>query len=187
MKNVSNSNFGKVVLPVFFVCLFSSLIQEAKADTPSRTAISNVFSGALITVWATGANNWLWGYTPYDARNWVDLYNWDVIYNSDSTLTFKNRSTKYCMVAFDGRGLTHNTCSDGNNQRFSLLPTASGAVQIKSISQGKCIKIGSKSNQWAFRVEFTDCTKSDSVVDTSQLWILGPERNASRSASHDEL
>ncbi|KMZ13471.1 Cytolethal distending toxin subunit A [Candidatus Burkholderia humilis] len=187
MKNVNRGNFGKPVLSMILFCLLSSFIPAAEADTPNRTAISNVFSGALITVWATRPNNWLWGYTPYDARSWVDLYNWDVIYNSDSTLTFKNRKTNYCMVAYDGRGLTHNTCNGGNNQKFSLWPTASGAVQIKSISLGKCIKIGSKSNEWAFKVEFTDCTESGSVVDTRQLWILGPERNASKSAPHDKL
>lgn len=187
MKNVKRSMFGRPALAMVSFFVLSSFSSAATADVPSRTAISNVFSGALITVWATGANNWLWGYTPYDARDWVDLYNWDVAYNSDSTLTFKNRSTNNCMVAYSGSGLTHNTCNGGDNQKFSLWPTASGAVQIKSISQGKCIQIGTKSNEWAFKVEFANCTGPGSVVDTRQLWVLGPERNASKSAPHDEL
>lgn len=189
MKNSKRSRFGRTTMAVVSLCVLSSFSSVATAHEGGGTAISNVYSGALITVWKWANNSWLYGYTPYDARKWVDVYNWEIIYNSDSTLTFKNRRTNNCLqAAYHSKGLVHNKCNKSfGTQKFSLWPSASGAIQIKNVKFQECIEVADSSESYAFNLILTTCAEPGSVVDTKQLWVLGPERNASKSAKHDEL
>lgn len=161
--------------------VLTPVVVATASDSVNNAVISNTFSGRLIIVYDLSVNNWLWGYSAYSADSWSDVYNWGVTYNADSTLTFINKKTNTCMVAYSDRGLTHNTCTGKNDQKFSLWPTASGAVQIKSVSLGKCIAVDSSDNT-SDNIKFHECTAPGNTVPTRQLWTIGPERNDSESA-----
>ncbi|RZF23482.1 hypothetical protein EVC45_44290 [Paraburkholderia sp. UYCP14C] len=180
--------FGAIIFAAtsLILCHYSSAQSSGKL---SRISISNTWSGAMIVVWAHKPGNWLWGYTPYDAKSWGDYNNWSVIYNNDSTITFKNVGQGTCMTAYSIKGLTHETCSQSANQKFQPVLSESGAIQLKSISlKNQCIHAFASSDwKYAFGVNFTTCALPGEAVDSNQLWTLNPEVKNSRVSPHEEL
>ncbi|PFH07827.1 cytolethal distending toxin subunit A [Collimonas sp. PA-H2] len=180
----------KKLFSIFIMTLWVS--HSAIAASPesfTKISISNVWSGAIIVVWATGGNSWLWGYTPYDAQSFGQNNNWSIQYNNNSTFTFKNVQQNTCMTAYSTSGLTHNSCEAGaTNQQFQPILTDSGAIQLKSVSlQNKCITTFESSDyKYAFGLNFTNCASQGEEADSKQLWALNPATSKAKVSSHDE-
>jgi len=184
MKKLSSPlgarGFISIILFVLALLSYKPVIAD-ESESATNISISNVWSGALIVVWATSSNNWLWGYTPYDAKTFGENNNWSISYNSDSTVSFKNIAQGTCMVAYSEKGLTHNTCDNqSSNQKFQQILTGSGAVQLRSQSLGQCVTADESANyKYAFFVHFTPCASQGEEADSKQLWVLNPAtRNA---------
>lgn len=96
--------------------------------------------GTVITVWALARRNWLWGYAPMDSRSFGTIRNWKIERGfTREHFRFVNQRLGTCMQAY-GNGIIHDTCNKRNfDQAFELMPTNTGSVFIKSVSQQRCI------------------------------------------------
>ncbi|KNH08362.1 Cytolethal distending toxin subunit A [Candidatus Burkholderia brachyanthoides] len=155
-------------------CPTLHLFAQSQASN-SKVSISNISSGAIITVYRRAVNSWLWGYHPNNLSR-TSSWTWEVIYNPDSTLTFLNTEQRTCLQAHSVRGITHNTCrADDDSQKFQPILTSSGAIQLRSISLSQCINLPGSGSRYAFDLTFATCATGNDAASTRQLWVLNPE------------
>ncbi|EAA8634481.1 toxin [Salmonella enterica subsp. enterica] len=91
-------------------------------------------------------------------------------------IMFRNPGTDQCLGTPDGRVLMKIKCnSSGNKAIFSLIPSTTGAVQIKSVAYGQCIT-DSKNSGLSFPLGkcIADAGKPYEVVPQMNLWMLNP-------------
>ncbi|AWX15898.1 hypothetical protein CEP48_06765 [Mergibacter septicus] len=143
-----------------------------KRRTPPTVSIMSPTSG-IITVWALEEGNWLWGYSPYDSKNFGDSRNWRVIDNPNGSVTFRNKRTDTCMAAH-GNGIIHRYCDPNNlDQQFDLVPLTNGAMLIKSASQSRCLRTDLFRKTTYMSLVFANCiTEGQTTLD--QQWFIAP-------------
>ncbi|AKO41093.1 cytochrome C oxidase subunit I [[Haemophilus] ducreyi] len=131
-------------------------------------------NGALLTVWALAKRNWLWAYPNIYSQDFGNIRNWKMEPGKHREyFRFVNQSLGTCVEAY-GNGLIHDICSlDKLAQEFELLPTDSGAVVIKSVSQGRCVTYNPVSTTFYSTVTLSVC---DGATEPSrdQTWYLAP-------------
>lgn len=143
-----------------------------KQRTPPTVSIMSPTSG-IITVWALEEGNWLWGYSPYDSKNFGDSRNWTVIDNANGSVTFRNKRTDTCMAAH-GNGIIHRYCDPENlDQQFDLVPLTNGAMLIKSASQSRCLRTDLFRKTTYMSLVFADCIVSGQTT-LDQQWFIAP-------------
>lgn len=130
--------------------------------------------GSVITVWALAARNWLWGYTAINSQNFGNIRNWKIERSfRRENFRFINQQLGTCMQAY-GNGLIHDTCNPRNlDQDFDLMPTTSGAVFIKSVSQQRCVTYNPVNTQGYITITLSKC--DDNITPLrDQTWYLAP-------------
>lgn len=190
MQNHPSGGYRRTLLAVVLaVAQLATAQGKERSDSGPDISLANIWSGALITVWKTAQRSWLWGYTPYEARTWGDSVNWRIRYNKDSSMTFVNVAQGTCMTAYSAAGLTHDACTPGDaSQSFLPILADSGAIQLKSVSLGRCVHAFASANyRFAFGLNLIECAESDRVADSRLLWTIHPAMVDSQVVPHDEL
>ncbi|MWQ08974.1 toxin, partial [Glaesserella parasuis] len=116
------------------------------ATSPPNTAEFNDFisimgqNGAVITMWSVDRRSWLWMYPPLNSQDFGKLRNWRIERSfRQEHFRFTNQQMGSCMQAY-GNGVIQDSCDPNNlDQDFELLPTSTGSVFIKSVSQQRCL------------------------------------------------
>ncbi|HEH6434242.1 TPA: hypothetical protein SHT56_003210 [Pseudomonas aeruginosa] len=174
----------KNTIAMFFAFLFSIFSSASFSDDQvqgERVSITNAWSGSIITIYNESSNSWLWGYSKYSVRDYDTKNNWYVLYNSDSTVSFRNEWNGNCIESTSARDIVHNPCSVYNDQKFRLILTTTGAVMLKNDSDGGCLDNQSGSGE-SFNIHLVDCPSPGSPVDSKLLWVLAaPFSNATVS------
>ncbi|MCO3582445.1 hypothetical protein FA158_11150 [Pseudomonas aeruginosa] len=165
MKNIKNIIFLSLALT------FSSASFSDDQVLGERVSITNAWSGSIITIYYESNNSWLWGYSKYSVRDYNTKNNWYVIYNPDSTVSFRNEWNNNCIEATTSRDIVHNPCSGYTDQRFSMILTTTGAVMLKNSFDGGCLDNQSGSGE-SFNIHLVDCPSPGSWVDNKLLWVL---------------
>lgn len=130
--------------------------------------------GSVITVWALAPRNWLWGYTAINSTNFGNIRNWKIERSfRREHFRFINQQLNTCIQAY-GNGLIHATCEPKNlDQDFELIPTTSGAIFIKSVSQQRCVTYNPVNTQGYLTITLSKC--DDNITPLrDQTWYLTP-------------
>lgn len=172
-----------IPLPLMWATFSVADDNEILDDPSNEVTISNVWNGYVLTIFATADNQYLWAYYPPSTDSWDrDLPNWKVLYRSDSQLEHQWMflqslyKPSNCMEVYNNSRVVHNRCSNSDIQDFELLPTTSGAVQIKSISTRMCLLTPEKSSGFSNKVELGPCATPGEFVSEHSLWTLRPVR-----------
>ncbi|EHK90267.1 cytolethal distending toxin subunit Aa-CdtA [Aggregatibacter actinomycetemcomitans] len=154
--------------------LSSSGNGQVSPSEPSNFMTLMGQNGALLTVWALAKRNWLWAYPNIYSQDFGNIRNWKIeLGKHREYFRFVNQSLGTCIEAY-GNGLIHDTCSpDKLAQEFELLPTNSGAVVIKSVSQGRCVTYNPVSPAYYSTVTLSACDGATEPL-RDQTWYLAP-------------
>lgn len=91
-------------------------------------------------------------------------------------IMIRTPNTDQCLGTPDGRNLLKMTCNPTDKKTlFSLIPSTTGAVQIKSVLSGLCF-LDSKNSGLSFETGkcIADFKKPFEVVPQNHLWMLNP-------------
>ncbi|EED1372246.1 toxin [Escherichia coli] len=91
-------------------------------------------------------------------------------------IMIRTPNTDQCLGTPDGRNLLKMQCNPTDNKTlFSLIPSTTGAVQIKSVLSGLCF-LDSKNSGLNFETGkcIADFKKPFEIVPQSHLWMLNP-------------
>lgn len=130
--------------------------------------------GRLLTVWALARRNWLWGYAPLDSHSFGTIRNWKIERSfRREHFRFINQRLGTCIQAY-GNGLIHDSCRPSSlDQDFELMPTSTGSVFIKSVSQQRCVTYNPVNTQGYATITLSKC--DDNVTPLrDQNWFLSP-------------
>lgn len=150
-----------------------------KFERPKLSTASHYMSimgqdGVVLTVWALAKRNWLWAYAPLDSHSFGTIRNWRIerSYRREH-FRFINQRLGTCIQAY-GNGLIHDTCDKRNlDQDFELLPTSSGSVFIKSVSQQRCVTYDPVNTHGYDTITLAKC--DDNITPLrDQNWYLTP-------------
>ena len=98
-------------------------------------------NGVTITIWATAAGNWLWGYSLNGSPDLGGLRIWRFVFLPSGEVMILNFATKTTCINTYGIGIIHANCDEKNPyQRFILNPMTNGAVQIYNKTANTCIQ-----------------------------------------------
>lgn len=181
-----DKNVELVGLPGHSVAVGTSAASPAftsnSTDSPEISLMST--GGALLTVWARPARNWLWGYTPFDSVSFGENRNWRIVDGKDAgTVKFVNVAQGTCIEAFKN-GVIHNTCNDNSlAQEFQLLPSTNGNVIIKSSALQTCLRSDYLSrtilSPFAFTITLEACPGAKEETQ-EMLWAISPPVRAAK-------
>lgn len=131
------------------------------------------YTSGIITVWATAANNWLWGYSPFDSKDFGNLRNWYLLRNANGSVSFKNVQTGTCMASYK-TGIIHTAC-DRNQlaQQFDLVLLTNGAVLLKSAENQQCLYTPLFRSTTYMSLMFARCAQEGQMT-TDQQWFITP-------------
>lgn len=130
--------------------------------------------GRVLTVWALARRNWLWGYAPLDSQSFGNIRNWKIERSfRRENFRFINQQLGTCMQAY-GNGLIHDNCRPSSlDQDFELMPTTTGSVFIKSVSQQRCVTYNPINTQGYATITLAKC--DDNITPLrDQNWFLSP-------------
>lgn len=148
--------------------------EQISPSDPSNFMTLMGQSGALLTVWSLAKRNWLWAYANINSQNFGMIRNWKMERSKHREyFRFINQPLGTCIEAY-GNGLIHDTCNLNKlEQEFELLPTDSGAVVIKSVSQGRCVTYNPVRTTYYATITLSTC---DGATDPlrDQTWYLAP-------------
>ncbi|MDD2156794.1 cytolethal distending toxin subunit A/C, partial [Glaesserella parasuis] len=151
------------------------------ATSPSNTAEFNDFisimgqNGAVITMWSVDRRSWLWMYPPLNSQDFGKLRNWRIERSfRQEHFRFTNQQMGSCMQAY-GNGVIQDSCDPNNlDQDFELLPTSTGAVFIKSVSQQRCLTYNAVSTTGYFTLTLDRCDDKRITPLHDQTFYLTP-------------
>lgn len=131
-------------------------------------------NGRVLTVWALAQRNWLWAYSNKESGGFGTIRNWRLQKSlTPEHFKFVNQSLGTCMEAYRN-GVIHNQCnSEDTSQDFELLPTNTGAVVVRSLSQNRCLTYNPVSSTGYSTVTLEQCTGVTSALK-DQTWYLAP-------------
>ncbi|EBX7469999.1 toxin [Salmonella enterica subsp. enterica] len=88
---------------------------------------------------------------------------------------FKDPVTQQCLNAPGGMALSKGTCDIKNKESlFILIPSTTGAVQIKSVYTGNCILDKNNTDHFTFGKCIADFRQPQLIVPPKNLWMLNP-------------
>ncbi|MCT8749523.1 cytolethal distending toxin subunit A/C [Glaesserella parasuis] len=151
------------------------------ATSPSNTAEFNDFisimgqNGAVITMWSVDRRSWLWMYPPLNSQDFGKLRNWRIERSfRQEHFRFTNQQMGSCMQAY-GNGVIQDSCDPNNlDQDFELLPTSTGSVFIKSVSQQRCLTYNAVSTAGYFTLTLDRCDDKRITPLHDQTFYLTP-------------
>ncbi|WP_096027110.1 RICIN domain-containing protein [Campylobacter lanienae] len=137
--------------------------------------IINPMGGSAITVWALAPDNWLWGYTLDNSKEFGRARSWQVLNLGNDIALIINFLTNTC-IHDEGGGITHRNCDINNkSQQWQLSAMDNGAIQIKSSASSKCITtdLGSLTQTGSYySLAMRECNFKPNF---NQQWVFIPE------------
>ncbi|AJC86829.1 cytolethal distending toxin, subunit CdtA [Campylobacter sp. RM16704] len=136
-------------------------------------------NGALLTVWALAAGNWIWGYTIFNSKGFGDARVWQLIEFPNNMVMIKNARTNTCLNAY-GKGIVHYPCDQTNHAQFwRLFPMSNGSFQIQNFATQQCIQtpitnVMNDFNFSFFNIYLTSCLKFGEKNLDRQWYITTP-------------
>ncbi|URL01647.1 hypothetical protein L4F91_09005 [Avibacterium sp. 20-126] len=150
--------------------LGNSAMQESPVSIMS-------FTSGIITVWAIAPNNWLWGYSPFDSKNFGSLRNWYIIKNPNGSVSFRNVQTETC-IASHGNGIVHTHCNTTDlTQQFDLLPLTNSAIALKNAANQQCLRTPLFRSTVYMSLTFASCVTEEQNTLEQQWFIIPPILN----------
>ncbi|ECY4647022.1 toxin [Salmonella enterica subsp. enterica] len=148
-------------------------------ENSSLFSIRNVQSGYIINnvvdQFGREMNNWqlVPQVTPADV----------LAINPSGWVQFKDPKSFSCLIDQSGRSISKGTCDIKNKSSlFILIPSTTGAVQIKSFSSGKCLVDKLEGAGFIFGECVADASRPFLTVPEKNLWMLNPPVTASSVA-----
>lgn len=177
----------KVLLIVFYVflitgCTSSMDIRNAPADelgkeNNSLFTFRNIQSGLMLhnKLDQHGRETIGWEIVPVKTPSEA------LVIDQSGWIMIRTPNTDQCLGTPDGINLLKMTCNPADKKiLFTLIPSTTGAVQIKSVLSGLCF-IDSKNSGLSFETGkcIADIKKTFEVVPQGHLWMLNPLNTAS--------
>ncbi|EKC2495426.1 toxin [Salmonella enterica] len=96
-----------------------------------------------------------------------------LVHSPSGWVQFNDPLTERCMIAASGLNLVKGACNT-RESLFILIPSTTGAVQIKSVVSGKCILDQEDGDVFKFGECIADIQKPQLIVPERNLWMLNP-------------
>ncbi|MBL8297618.1 MAG: hypothetical protein JNN30_04640 [Rhodanobacteraceae bacterium] len=175
-------------------CLISALsptlalAQAGPLDEPllepvvSYVTIVNMRDGHAITNYGDVHNGELYLFNPYEYRNHGSAMNFRIVYadpghNQHQTVWFQTWDTNrlFC-IASDSNSFIHTTANCGSTFTYwYILPTSTGAVQLKNYESQRCLSNPEPNSSWSF-IHTDLCVEAGGWVNPDQLWMITAQR-----------
>lgn len=98
----------------------------------------------------------------------------DLIKNPSGFIQFKSpNNTEGCLGSRNEKLITGNCTTLGKDSFFTLIPSTTGAVQIKSVPSQKCIVRGQSIIDFHMGGCVEDLQRTYLIVPTGNLWVIG--------------
>ncbi|MEG0197156.1 MAG: hypothetical protein RR676_08145 [Acinetobacter sp.] len=148
----------------------SGIKDESIADSVVMNTVRNIGTGGIIP-------------NPFGL---IDLDNmWsihevktsdvDLIKNPSGFIQFQSpNNTEGCLGSSNEKLITGNCSTLGKDSFFTLIPSTTGAVQIKSVVSQKCIVRGQSIVDFHMGSCVEDLQRTYLIVPTGNLWVIGP-------------
>jgi len=159
-------------------------------ETELPISILNMKYGNLLVVHQTAPESELWGYSQFDyIAKEAEKKNWHVTYNGNGSLSFKSLATNTCVTVNENSEVIHSSClNDVQSQQFLPLLVASGALQLKNMSIGRCLASNNPHFLSAYSISMEECVEVATVpVAASMLWAFIPAQGNSRSLAQQYM
>lgn len=149
------------------------LVMSEPSDSSDFSSIM-AQNGYVLTVWALAPRNWLWAYPPIDSHYFGNIRNWRVERSfRRGYFRFVNQALGTCMEVY-GNGVIHSACNPKSlDQDFELLPTDTGSIFIKSVSQQRCLTYDAVNTGGFSTIILDDCDDNITPLH-DQNWYLAP-------------
>lgn len=151
----------------------------SSAENSALFSIRNIQSGYIINNvldrFGRELNNWqlVPQVTPVDV----------LAINPGGWVQFKDPESFSCLIDDEGRTISKGSCDIKNKSSlFILIPSTTGAVQIKSFSSGKCLVDKVEGAGFVFGECVADVSRPFLTVPEKNLWMLNPPVTASSIA-----
>ncbi|EKN3595634.1 hypothetical protein [Yersinia enterocolitica] len=134
------------------------------ANEPVYKSIYNVNHGALIYSHNHGQNQYLWAdYAHNLSGDWKANANWNLMYNSDGTISFVNQNSGLCLQYYgtNYQIVEHKCTGSHEKQKFNFELISSGAILIKFAHNSECIYMSSGIRYYSIYSDVCDQTNKD--------------------------
>lgn len=153
------------------ISLMNNSIKNSNEQSPSTLInIRNVQTGGIIINLQGedfNRNNW--------ALREVHVPGLDLVHNPSGFVQFLNPDGNECLsVSGQHISVTDNCSPNNKSSLFTMIPSTSGAVQIKSISSNLCITNGIGIIDFRLGPCVDNLATPSKVIDTGRLWMINP-------------
>ncbi|MDD9158427.1 hypothetical protein PVK64_19870 [Aliivibrio sp. S4TY2] len=152
----------------------SNEVLQSTSDT-MKFNVRNVYTGGII------AN---WNGKGFNHNNWeiieVETTKKTLLIDPSGWVKFKNPDADECLTVDDNNQLILNSCSNDKSMMFTLIPSTSGAVQLKSIGNQQCLGRGDSIVDFQFKRCIDKSSLAKEPVNSGNLWMINPSLNPAK-------
>ena len=149
----------------------------------SRESVSDLLSimspeGGVLTLWALGVGNWVWGYTLADSLDFGGARIWRIFTRADGSSAIQNAKEGTCLAPYRN-GVIHTYCNmedPAQLWRFNFFDNQ--AVQIQNVATKQCLETPSNQATRFFSIFLTDCVQGGQLNSDQQWFITAPPLKA---------
>lgn len=117
--------------------ILSSKFLVSSATGLKELSIYNLYSGALIYSYYDTSKQWILSDSAYSlsGSDYPARSTWNIIYNHDKSISFRNKRTQLCLSYFSDRSALKQEMCDQNDekQQFKIELVPSGAYMLISM------------------------------------------------------